>query len=64
VSLDQHGMAPYTGPVSSPQHPGPWFFGLDRSIYGNMHIHRRQARRLTPAITKQLRTQRNGAPHR
>ena len=31
-------MPPFTGPSSSPLHPGMWFFGLDRSIYGNMHI--------------------------
>ena len=53
VALDQHGMPPYTGAVSSPQLPGLWFFGLDRSIYGNMHIHRRQARQLAQAITSQ-----------
>jgi hypothetical protein len=44
-------MPPYTGAVSSPQLPGLWFFGLDRSIYGNMHIHHRQARQLAQAIT-------------
>lgn len=53
VALDQHGMPPYTGAVSSPQLPGLWFFGLDRSIYGNMHIHRRQAHQLARAITSQ-----------
>jgi hypothetical protein len=52
VALDRHGMPPYTGPVSSPQHPGLWFFGLDRSIYGNMHVHRRQARQLARAIIR------------
>ena len=52
VTLDQHGMPPFTGAVSSPRHPGLWFFGLDRSIYGNMHVHRRQARQLARAITK------------
>jgi cation diffusion facilitator CzcD-associated flavoprotein CzcO len=52
VALDRHGMPPHTGPVSSPQHPGLWFFGLDRSIYGNMHIHRRQARQLARAIIR------------
>ena len=51
VALDQHGMPPYTGAVSSPQLPGLWFFGLDRSIYGNMHVHRRQARQLARAVT-------------
>ena len=30
--------------------PGLWFFGLDSSIYGNMHVHRRQARQLARAI--------------
>ena len=53
VALDRHGMPPYSGAVSSPQLPGLWFFGLDRSIYGNMHIHRRQARQLARAITSQ-----------
>ena len=57
-------MPPCTGPVSSPQVPGLWFFGLDRSIYGNMHVHRRQARQLAQAITKQLSLQPNNAPHR
>jgi glycine/D-amino acid oxidase-like deaminating enzyme len=50
VALDEHGMPPFTGPSSSPLHPGLWFFGLDRSIYGNMHIHRPQARRLAQMI--------------
>ena len=53
VALDQHGMPPYSGAVSSPQLPGLWFFGLDRSIYGNMHVHRRQARQLARAVTSQ-----------
>ena len=52
VTLDEHGMPPFTGVSSSPRHPGLWFFGLDRSIYGNMHVHRRQARRLARAITR------------
>jgi len=51
VTLDEHGMPPFTGAASSPWHPGLWFFGLDRSIYGNMHVHRSQARRLAGAIT-------------
>ena len=50
VALDAYGMPPFTGTASSPRHPGLWFFGLDRSIYGNMHIHRRQARRLAQII--------------
>jgi hypothetical protein len=29
---------------------GLWFFGPDRSIYGNMHIHRPQARRVAQLI--------------
>ena len=45
-------MPPFTGPSSSPLHPGLWFFGLDRSIYGNMHVHRRQARQLAQMITR------------
>jgi putative flavoprotein involved in K+ transport len=52
VALDEHGMPPFTGPASSPGHPGLWFFGLDRSIYGNMHIHRRQARQLAQMIAR------------
>jgi hypothetical protein len=38
--------------MTAPEHPGLWFFGLDSSIYGNMHVHRRQARRLARAIAK------------
>jgi len=52
VALDEHGMPPFTGPASSPSCPGLWFFGLDRSIYGNMHIHRRQARQLAQLIAR------------
>ena len=52
VALDEHGMPPFTGPSSSPSCPGLWFFGLDRSIYGNMHIHRRQARQLAQLIAQ------------
>jgi hypothetical protein len=52
VALDEHGMPPFTGPSPSPAHPGLWFFGLDRSIYGNMHIHRRQARQLAQLVTQ------------
>jgi hypothetical protein len=50
IALDEHGMPPFTGPSPAPLHPGLWFFGLDRSIYGNMHIHRPQARRLAELI--------------
>lgn len=52
VSLDSLGMPPFTGTASSPDHPGLWFFGLDRSIYGNMHVRRRQARRLAKIIAE------------
>jgi putative flavoprotein involved in K+ transport len=52
VALDESGMPPFTGPASSPRHPGLWFFGLDRSIYGNMHVHRRQARQLAGMIAR------------
>ena len=52
VELDPSGMPPVTGPMSSPQHPGLWFFGLDRSIYGNMHVRRRQARQLARRIVR------------
>jgi hypothetical protein len=53
VTLDERGMPPFTGASSSALHPGLWFFGLDRSIYGNMHVRRRQARQLAQAITRQ-----------
>lgn len=52
VTLDEHGMPPFSGPVSSAAHPGLWFFGLDRSIYGNMHVHRPQARHLARMIAR------------
>ena len=50
--LDEAGMPPFTGPSSSPLHPGLWFFGLDRSIYGNMYIRRPQARQLARMIAR------------
>ena len=52
VILNQSGMPPFTGPASSPLHADLWFFGLDRSIYGNMHVHRRQARQLAQMIAR------------
>jgi putative flavoprotein involved in K+ transport len=52
VTLDARGMPPFTGACASPQHHGLWFFGLDRSIYGNMHVRRRQARQLAQAIRR------------
>jgi putative flavoprotein involved in K+ transport len=52
VALDESGLPPFTGPSSSPRHPGLWFFGLDRSIYGNMHIRRRQARQPAQLIAR------------
>lgn len=64
VTLDARGMPPFTGASSSPAHPGLWFFGLDRSIYGNMHIRRRQARQLARAITRQPATGAGSAPQR
>ena len=51
VTLDPRGMPAFMGAVSSAEHPGLWFFGLDSSIYGNMHVRRRQARQLARAIT-------------
>ena len=51
VTLDRRGLPPFIGAASSPEHPGLWFFGLDSSIYGNMHVHRSQARQLARAIT-------------
>ena len=44
-------MPAFTGAGSSPELPGLWFFGLDSSIYGNMHVRRRQGRQLARAIT-------------
>jgi hypothetical protein len=64
VTLDARGMPPFTGARSSPAHPGLWFFGLDRSIYGNMHVRRRQARQLAKAITRQSPAPEDGVPHR
>lgn len=64
VALDEHGMPPFTGPLPSPLHPGLWFFGLDRSIYGNMHIHRQQARRLARMIAGNPALRRYGRPRR
>jgi hypothetical protein len=55
VSLDHIGMPPFTAATSSPDHPGLWFFGLNRSIYGNMHIRRREARHLAHHITGRQR---------
>ena len=55
VALNESGMPPFTGPSSSPLHPGLWFFGLDSSIYGNMHVHRRQARQLAGMIARPAR---------
>ena len=52
VALDRRGMPPFIGAESSPEHPGLWFFGLDSSIYGNMHVRRRQARQLARAIAQ------------
>jgi putative flavoprotein involved in K+ transport len=64
VTLDAGGMPPITGARSSPAHPGLWFFGLDRSIYGNMHVRRRQARQLAKAIRRQSPAPEDGVPHR
>jgi putative flavoprotein involved in K+ transport len=64
VALDARGMPPFTGACSSPAHPGLWFFGLDRSIYGNMHVRRRQARQLAKAITRQSPAPQNDVRHR
>ena len=50
VTLDRRGLPPFIGAASSPEYPGLWFFGLDSSIYGNMHVHRSQARQLARAI--------------
>ncbi len=50
VDLDELGMPPFVGATASPDLPGLWFFGLDRSIYGNMFVRRRQARDLARLI--------------
>jgi putative flavoprotein involved in K+ transport len=55
VDLDEVGMPPFVGTTSSPGLPGLWFFGLDRSIYGNMFVHRSQARRLARLIASRPR---------
>ena len=55
-------MPPFTGARSSPRHPGLWFFGLDRSIYGSMHVRRRQARHLAQAIRRQSASRRGRRP--
>jgi putative flavoprotein involved in K+ transport len=52
VSLDAQGMPPGGGQPPAPARPGLWFFGVDRSIYGNMNVHRRQARQLARLITR------------
>jgi putative flavoprotein involved in K+ transport len=62
VPLDERGLPPFTGTQSSPDHPGLWFFGLDSSVYGNMHIRRRQARRLARLITKAASTPMSPGP--
>lgn len=49
-------MPPFTGPTAAPEHPGLWFFGLNRSPYGNMHIRRREARQLARRIATSQRT--------
>jgi putative flavoprotein involved in K+ transport len=54
VRLDQFGLPPGTGGKPRPARPGLWFFGLDSSIYGNMHVRRRQARQLARAMTGAL----------
>ena len=64
VALDALGMPPFTGACSSPAHPGLWFFGLDCSIYGNMHVRRRQARQLARAIGQQPAAGHGSAPQR
>jgi cation diffusion facilitator CzcD-associated flavoprotein CzcO len=54
VELDALGRPPFTGATSSADHPGLWFFGLNRSPYGNMHIRRREARQLARRISADL----------
>jgi hypothetical protein len=54
---------PFTGPSSSPLHPGLWFFGLDSSIYGNMHVRRRQARQLAGMIARPAGTATTASSH-
>jgi hypothetical protein len=54
VELDRLGMPPFRGVTPSPSHPGLWFFGLNRSPYGNMHIRRREARLLARRLTSTM----------
>ena len=63
VALDESGMPPFTGPSSAPLHPCLWFFGLDSSIYGNMHVHRRQARQLAGMIARPAGTATTASSH-
>lgn len=53
LPLDHLGMPPFVGTAASPEHPGLWFFGLNRSAYGNMHIRRKEARRLARLIEEE-----------
>jgi cation diffusion facilitator CzcD-associated flavoprotein CzcO len=56
VTLDRLGMPPLPGASGpAPARPGLWFFGLDRSIYGNMYIRRRQARQLARLTVRPAR---------
>jgi putative flavoprotein involved in K+ transport len=64
VTLDALGLPPFTGARSSPLHRGLWFFGLDHSIYGNMHVRRRQARQLARAIRGQSPAREGSIRHR
>ena len=50
VNLDHKGLPPFMAATSSPAHPGLWFFGLNRSIYGNMYVRRREAKELAARI--------------
>jgi putative flavoprotein involved in K+ transport len=64
VTLDRLGMPPLpTASGPAPARPGLWFFGLDRSIYGNMHIRRGQARQLARLIVHPARDY-DSRPHR
>ncbi len=55
VELDHIGMPPFTGASTKSELPGLWFFGLNRSIYGNMHIRQRESRQLARAIARDAR---------
>ena len=60
--LGSRGLPPYSGPVTSPDRPGLWFFGLNSAIAGGMHVRRREARQLARRIARDLQPTRTASP--